>query len=95
MGPVIQFLKDDAAFDQADIDAMSTVLQEVCKALDIKSHSNAREIIAIRIIELARRGERNPLKLPDRVVAEAQGNTGCWPACACSQGGSLPVARSP
>jgi hypothetical protein len=77
MGTIIRFLEDDSTFDQRAIDAMSTALEEVCTALEINGHATAREIVAIRIIELARRGERNPLKLRDRVVAEAQGGTGC------------------
>jgi hypothetical protein len=34
-------------------------------------------LVAMRIIDLARRGERSPTKLRDRLLAEANGGTGC------------------
>ena len=40
-----------------DIQAMSKALDEVCKALKIDADATAEEIVAIRIIELAGRGE--------------------------------------
>jgi hypothetical protein len=39
----------------------------------VNGDAKAREAVAIRIIELARRGERDAAKLRDRVVAEANG----------------------
>ena len=36
----------------------------------------AKEIVAVRIIELARRGERSPAKLRDRVLHEANCGAG-------------------
>jgi hypothetical protein len=75
MGAIIPFLQD-AVFDPDAVLAMSTALDDVCKELDIAHDGSAREIIAIRIIELARRGERSPLELRDRLLAEANGGTG-------------------
>jgi hypothetical protein len=69
---IIPFLKD-AAFDQADIMVMSQALDDVCAALEVNEDMRARETIATRIIELARRGEHNPIKLRDRVLSEATG----------------------
>jgi hypothetical protein len=37
----------------------------------LDGNAKAREIVATRIIELARRGERNPTRLRDRVLQEA------------------------
>lgn len=77
MGTVIPFLGHDAAFDPQDIEAMSLALDDVCKALNVSIDATvAREIIATRIVELARRGERNALRLSDRVYREAVGLAG-------------------
>ena len=76
MAAIIPFLKSNSAFEQNDITAMSMALDEVCKALTINGDAAAREVVAVRIIELARRGERSPTKLRDRVLAEANGGTG-------------------
>ena len=76
MAAIVPYLKD-AAFEPADIAAMSTALDDVCKALNVNGDVPAREVIAIRIIELARRGERSPAKLRDRLLLEANGGTGC------------------
>ena len=54
---------------------MSRALEDTCRALNINGDARARETIAVRIVELARRGEREPAKLRDRVVHEANGAT--------------------
>ena len=77
MTAIVPFLTDHPVFDHKEITAMSMALEDVCKALNIGSNTTAREIIAIRIIELARRGERSPTRLRDRLVSEANGGTGC------------------
>jgi hypothetical protein len=77
MGTIVEFMRDGAAaFDPQDIQAMSTALDQVCHALKIEGDTTAREVVATRIIELARRGERNPMKLRDHVLADATGGTG-------------------
>ena len=75
MGAITPFLKD-AAFEPRDIQAMSKALDDVCKALNVNGDAKAREVIAVRIIELARRGERSSTKLRERLLAEANGGTG-------------------
>jgi hypothetical protein len=77
METIHQFVPDGAAFDPHDIRVMSMALDEVCKALGINGDRTAKEVVAIRIIELARRGERSPTKLRDRLLAEANGGSGC------------------
>ena len=74
--PITPFIKNEA-FDQRDIDAMSRALTDVCNALGIDGDATAREVIAIRIIELTRRGERDPNLLRERLLAEANSGTGC------------------
>jgi hypothetical protein len=71
MPTIIPFLKNGSVFDPKDVTAMSMALDDVCKELEISAGgAAAREIIAIRIIELARRGERSPTRLRDRVLEE-------------------------
>jgi hypothetical protein len=69
------FTHDDPTFEPETTAAMATVLDQVCEALSINGNATAREVIAVRIIELARRGVRDPIKLRDRVLAEANGGT--------------------
>jgi hypothetical protein len=73
MPDIIPFLNEESAIDPRDIRAMSMALDDVCKSLKLSSDQRARETVAVRIIELARRGERSPTKLRDRVLAEAEG----------------------
>jgi hypothetical protein len=75
MGTIVPFLKG-VAFEPQDIQSMSLALDDVCKTLKIDGDGSAREIIAVRIIELARRGERSAIGLRDRLLAEASSGTG-------------------
>jgi hypothetical protein len=70
MATILPFVRD-GVFDQKDIAAMSTALDEVCKMLNLRDDSSAKEVIAIRIIDLARAGERSPTRLRDRILHEA------------------------
>jgi hypothetical protein len=73
MAEIIPFLQDDA-FDPDALRGMSTALEEVCRKLRVNGDQRARETIAVRIIELARRGERDPERLSDRLLREAGGD---------------------
>jgi hypothetical protein len=64
-------LTDQTAFGPAAIEAMSKAFEEACNALQV-SDEKAREIIATRIIDLARGGVIDAAALRDRVVAEAR-----------------------
>jgi hypothetical protein len=75
MGDIVPFLKG-AAFEPEEIQSMSLALEDVCKALKIDGDESAREIIAVRIVELARRGVRGATGLRDRLLAEANSGTG-------------------
>ena len=70
MATILPFVKD-GVFDQKDITAMSVALDDVCKILNLRDDSSAREVIAIRIVDLARAGERSPARLRDRILHEA------------------------
>jgi hypothetical protein len=68
---IVPFLRD-TAFNPDDIKAMSMALDDVCKTLNLTDRAKAeREVIAERIIALARNGERSPTLLRDRVLREA------------------------
>jgi hypothetical protein len=54
--------------------AMGAALEQVCHTLRIDHDAVARELIATRIIELAKRGERDAKKLRDRVLMETGGS---------------------
>jgi hypothetical protein len=72
MVAIIPFSRDQCAFDPQDVSAMSLAFDEVCKALDLPADAaSTREVIAIRIIELAKRGGRSPAFLRDQVLREA------------------------
>jgi len=72
---VIPILRD-AAFEPQDIAIMSLAVDEVCKPLGIPADRDGiREMVASRIIELVRRGERSPTRLRDRLLSEARGLT--------------------
>ena len=70
MATIIPFLQDNA-FDPDALRAMSTALEEVCRKLQVNGDRRVREAMAIRIIQLARRGERDPERLSDRLLREA------------------------
>lgn len=61
----------DDAFDPDALRAMSTALDEVCRMLKVDHDQRAREVMAVRIIQLAQSGERDPQRLRDRVLREA------------------------
>jgi hypothetical protein len=69
MATILSFVKD-GAFDQETITAMSMALDDVCNTLSLRDDRSAREIMASRIIDLARAGERSSARLRDRVLHE-------------------------
>jgi hypothetical protein len=75
--PIRQYLNSDGVYSPDDIQAMSMAFDDTCQELRLDGDAAAKEAVAIRIIELARRGERSSTKLRDRVVAEANGGTVC------------------
>jgi len=64
---------NSAVFDSPAIQAMSMALDDVCETLGVNGNIRAKEVIAIRIIELAARGERRPSRLRERLLKEAGG----------------------
>jgi hypothetical protein len=74
METIRPFLEGETTFfEPSDISAMSLALDDVCKALGLDGNAKAKEVVAERIIELVRRGERSPSRLRDRLLREANG----------------------
>jgi hypothetical protein len=72
MGIILPFLRDQSVFDPETIQTMSAALEEACRVLKLaEDNAREREVIAVRIIELARRGERDRARLCERVLREA------------------------
>jgi hypothetical protein len=71
--PVRAYLPDNAAFNPEAIQAMSTAFELACADLEIfAGDQHGREVIAMRIIDLARRGILDAGALHRRVVSEAR-----------------------
>jgi hypothetical protein len=70
--PIRRHLDDNAAFDPEAIKAMSEALERACAALHVNGQLRDREVIAARIIDLARNGVLDAKVLSDRVVAETK-----------------------
>lgn len=70
--PIRSYLNDQAAFDPDEIASMSRALEEACKALHVSEDIRDREVIAARIIDLARNGVVDAKALSARVIAETK-----------------------
>jgi len=70
--PIRKHLKDHSAFEPDAIEAMSAALERTCSALHVNGHIRDREVIAARIIDLARNGVIDAEVLSDRVIAETK-----------------------
>jgi hypothetical protein len=67
--PIRQYIRDEV-FEPETIQAMSEALERTCTALGVNGHAIVREIIATRIIHLARNGNIDAKALSDRVLSE-------------------------
>jgi hypothetical protein len=68
--PIRRYLEGNTAFGPEEIKAMSEALERACAALHVNGQLRDRELIATRIIDLARNGVLDAKVLSDRVVAE-------------------------
>lgn len=72
MGDILQFLRNDTVFEPEATQAMSAAFDAACRALNLAASAvREREAVAVRIIELARRGERDPIRLSETVLRDA------------------------
>ena len=69
MGAIVPSVSAGVFYPE-DVEAMSLAYEEICQALHINGDAEAREAIAERVIQLAKRGELCPTVLRDRVLAE-------------------------
>jgi hypothetical protein len=72
MATILPFLKDQSVFGPEMTQAMSIAFDEVCLALKLPDQAvRERETVAVRIIEWARRGVRDPARLREQVLRDA------------------------
>jgi hypothetical protein len=72
MMPIRRYLNDQSGFDPDQIDILSRALEQACAALHINGEIQDREVIAARIIDLARNGVLQAESLSERVIAETK-----------------------
>jgi hypothetical protein len=70
MSDIIPFLGAGMVFDPETTSAMSVAFEDVCRVLKMNGDAGNREVIASKIIELARRGERDAARLRDIVLRD-------------------------
>jgi hypothetical protein len=70
--PIRRYLEENSAFDPDAIKAMSEALERACAALHVNGQLRDREVIAARIIDLARNGVIDTKALSERVIAETK-----------------------
>ena len=70
--PIRDYLPDQAVFEPDAIKAMSEALERACAALHVNGQLHDREVIATRIIDLARNGIIDAEVLSERVIAETE-----------------------
>jgi hypothetical protein len=72
MGTILPFVRGQSVFDPETLRAMSAALDQACHALKLPdTAARERETVAVKIVELARRGERDPERLCERVLHDA------------------------
>jgi hypothetical protein len=66
--PLTPYLKE-AVFDPKAIEAMNTAFLAICKSLQLNRSDAARmEVVARKVIDIGRTGERDPQKIHDLVL---------------------------
>ena len=76
MVAILDYVKDQSAFEPEATHAMAQAFDEACAALHVSSDwPREREVIAMRIVDLARAGLVDANALRDRVLQEAHART--------------------
>jgi hypothetical protein len=66
--PLTPYLKE-AVFDPTAIEAMNSAYLAICKSLQVDRSDTARsELVARKVIDIGRTGERDPQRIHDLVV---------------------------
>jgi hypothetical protein len=72
MGSAVRPFIKDAVFDPEATHALAVAFDDICRDMNLAdTASSAREIVAARIIDLAREGVVDPKILRERVLREA------------------------
>ena len=72
MATILPFLRDQYVFEPEATEAMSAAYDQACEALKLSDQAvRERESVAVRIVEWARRGVRDPILLRDQVLRDA------------------------
>lgn len=73
MVAILAHIPEQAVFEPPAITAMSQAFEDACSVLHVfAGDQHGREVIATRIIDLARSGVLDAQKLRDRVLQEAK-----------------------
>jgi hypothetical protein len=73
--PLRRFLERDAVFGPDDLEAMTAAFDQTLHKLGLKDRTDAATaIVARKLIELAKRGERDPAKLCAAVLKSLEGD---------------------
>jgi hypothetical protein len=71
--PIRQHIPEHACFEPEAVAVMSKAFEEACIALQVfPCHERGREIVATRIVDLARNGVIDAKALRDRVLLESR-----------------------
>jgi hypothetical protein len=65
-------VSNNSVFDPEAVKALAAAFEGACKALHLNRDDACAIIVAKKIIEHARRGERDPIRLREAVVTELQ-----------------------
>ena len=69
--PLYRLLQHQA-FEPAQLQAMAYAFENICEHLQLQplKDDHERERVARKVIEIAQRGERDPIRLKEQVLAE-------------------------
>jgi hypothetical protein len=70
--PIRSYVDDHSGFQPDEIEIMSRALEDACKALHIDGQLHDREVVAARIVDLARNGILDAKSLRERVLSETE-----------------------
>ncbi len=74
MPTIIDFIEPAAAFDPEAISVMGEAYERALESCGVTAPTSVREVIATRIISMARAGERDPIKLCAESLAALNGS---------------------
>ena len=72
MQRILPFLSGQPVFEPEATNAMTEAFFKLCQDLKLNGDGGVREAIAVRIIELAQIGERDPERIRERVLREVR-----------------------